>query len=47
MFPLGFVGGLVIAGFSWHIDKQIGKQSLAYMGFIFSFIGMILGAAIN
>ena len=47
VFPLGFVGGLVITGFSWHIDKQVGKQSLAYMGFIFSFIGMILGAAIN
>jgi hypothetical protein len=47
VFPLGFVGGLVIAGFSWHIDKQVGKQSLAYMGFVFSFIGMILGAAIN
>ncbi len=47
MFPLGFVGGLVITYFSWHIDKQVGKQALAYTGFIFSFIGMILGAAIN
>jgi hypothetical protein len=47
VFPLGFVGGLVIIGFSWHIDKQIGKQSLAYIGFIFSFVGMILGAAIH
>jgi hypothetical protein len=47
VFPIGFVGGLVIAGSSWDIDKQVGKQSLAYMGFIFSFIGMILGAAIQ
>jgi hypothetical protein len=47
VFPLGFIGGLVIAGSSWHIDKQVGKQSSAYLGFIFSFIGMILGAAIH
>jgi hypothetical protein len=32
VFPLGFVGGLVISGFSWDIDKQVGKQSSAYGG---------------
>ena len=47
VFPLGFVGGLVITGFSWHIDKQVGKQSLSYLGFAFSFVGMILGAIIH
>jgi len=47
VFPLGFVGGLVITGLSWHIDKQIGKQSSAYLGIITSFIGMIIGATIH
>jgi hypothetical protein len=47
VFPLGFVVALVISAFSWHIDKQVGKPSFAPLGFVFSFIGMILGAAIN
>jgi hypothetical protein len=47
VFPIGLVGGLAITGFSWHIDKQVGKQSIAWIGVLFSFIGMILGAAIH
>lgn len=47
VFPLGFVGGLVISGFSWDIDKQVGKQSSAYLGIIFSFLGMVIGAIIH
>jgi hypothetical protein len=47
VFPLGFVGGLVITGFSWHIDKQVGNQSLAPIGLVLSFVGMIIGALIR
>jgi hypothetical protein len=47
VFPLGFIGGLVIILFSSHIDKQVGKQSLAPVGFALSFVGMILGAIIR
>lgn len=47
LFPLGFIGGLVITVFSWHIDKQVGKQSIALIGVALSFVGMILGAIIR
>jgi hypothetical protein len=47
LFPLGFIGSLVITAFSWHIDKQVGKQSIAPIGLAFSFIGMIIGAIIR
>ena len=47
LFPLGFVGGLVITAWSWHIDRQVGKQSLAPVGIALSFVGMILGAIIR
>jgi hypothetical protein len=47
LFPLGFVGGLVITGFSWHIDKQVGKQSMAPVGLVLSFVGMIIGALVR
>jgi hypothetical protein len=44
LFPLGFIGGLAITGFSWHIDRQVGKQSLAPIGIFLSFVGMVIGA---
>ena len=47
LFPLGFIGSLVITAFSWHIDKQVGKPSIAPVGLAFSFIGMIIGAIIR
>jgi hypothetical protein len=47
LFPLGFVGGLIITGFSWHIDKQVGKQSMAPLGLVLSFLGMIIGVLIR
>ena len=47
IFPLGFVGGLVITAFSWDIDKQVGKSSMAPVGLALSFIGMVIGAIIR
>lgn len=47
LFPLGFIGSLVITAFSWHIDKQVGKQSIAPIGLVLSFVGMFIGAIIR
>ncbi len=47
LFPLGFIGGLIIMGFSGHIDKQVGKPSMVILGVALSFVGMIIGAIIR
>jgi hypothetical protein len=47
LFPLGFVGGLVIAFWSSDIDKSLGKQPLTWLAVVLSVIGMFLGFLIR
>jgi uncharacterized membrane protein len=47
LFPLGFIGALVITYWSYDIDKSLGKQTVAIVAFALSVIGMILGLTIR
>lgn len=43
VFPLGFVGGLVITFWSSDIDKAVGKEPLTWLSLEMSVFGMFLG----
>lgn len=43
IFPLGFIGALLIALWSADIDKTLGKEPLLNYSLILSSIGMIIG----
>ncbi len=43
IFPLGFIGGLIIADWSSDIDKALGKESQMSVSIVLSIIGMIIG----
>lgn len=43
VFPLGFIGALIIAFWSADIDKALGKEPLMPYAVILSVIGMIIG----
>jgi len=43
VFPLGFVGGLVITLWSSDIDKAVGKEPLTWLSLEMSVFGMFLG----
>jgi hypothetical protein len=47
VFPLGFIGGLIISRWSWDIDHAAGKQSIIRSAIALSVLGMILGLIIN
>jgi hypothetical protein len=47
IFPLGFVGGLVMTFWSSDIDKSLGKQPLTWLAVVLSVIGMFLGFLIR
>lgn len=43
VFPLGFIGALIIALWSADIDKALGKEPLFNYSLILSSIGMLIG----
>jgi hypothetical protein len=43
IFPLGFVGGLIITFWSSDIDRTLGKKPLAWLSVAMSVFGMFLG----
>jgi len=47
IFPLGFVGGLVITFWSSDIDKALGKEPLTWLSVAISIFGMFLGFLIR
>ena len=47
IFPLGFIGGLVISYWSMDIDRAVGKPSYMAASVVFSFVGMFLGLIIH
>jgi len=47
VFPLGFVGGLVVAYWSSDIDRALGKQSLMGTSVMLSILGMFIGFIIR
>jgi hypothetical protein len=47
IFPLGFVGGLIITFWSSDIDKALGKEPLAWLSVVMSVFGMFLGFLIS
>jgi len=47
IFPLGFVGGLVITFWSSDIDKAVGKKPLTWLSVAISIFGMFLGFLIR
>jgi hypothetical protein len=47
IFPLGFVGGLIIAFWSSDIDKTLGKKPLTSLSVAMSVSGMLLGFLIS
>jgi hypothetical protein len=47
VFPLGFIGGLIISRWSWEIDRAAGKQSMIRSAIALSVLGMILGLIIR
>jgi predicted nucleic acid-binding Zn ribbon protein len=47
VFPLGFIGGLLITFWSSDIDKSLGKKPLTGLSVLLSLTGMILGLLIN
>jgi cellobiose-specific phosphotransferase system component IIC len=47
IFPLGFVGGLIITFWSSDIDKALGKKPLAWLSVAMSVFGMFLGFLIS
>jgi hypothetical protein len=47
VFPVGFVGGLVITFWSSDIDKAVGKEPLTWLSVAISMFGMILGFLIR
>ena len=44
VFPLGFIGGLIVAYWSYDIDKSLGKKTHMGYSIIVSIVGMIIGA---
>jgi hypothetical protein len=47
IFPLGFIGGLVITFWSSDIDKALGKEPLTWLSVAISIIGMFLGFLVS
>lgn len=47
VFPLGFIGGLVVAYWSSDIDRALGKESLMSISVILSVLGMFMGFVIR
>jgi hypothetical protein len=47
IFPLGFVGGLVITFFSSDTDRALGKKPLTWLSVVISIFGMFLGFLIR
>jgi hypothetical protein len=43
VFPLGFIGALIIAFWSADIDKALGKEPLLNYSIILAIIGMVIG----
>jgi predicted nucleic acid-binding Zn ribbon protein len=43
VFPLGFVGGLIIGFWSSDIDKALGKETFMWLSVALCVLGMILG----
>ena len=44
VFPLGFVGGLIVAFWSFDIDRSLGKKTHMGYSIVVSIVGMIIGA---
>jgi hypothetical protein len=47
VFPLGFVGGLVITFWSSDLDKALGKEPLTWLSVVMSVFGTFLGFLIR
>jgi hypothetical protein len=47
VFPLGFLGGLIIAFWSSDIDRALGKKPLLNLSVVLSFVGMIVGLIVR
>jgi hypothetical protein len=43
IFPLGFMGGLIITFWSSDIDRTLGKKPLTWLSVAMSVFGMFLG----
>lgn len=47
IFPLGFIGGLVITYWSYDIDRSLGKEPFTIYSILLSIIAMIIGFIIR
>ncbi len=47
IFPLGFVGGLIVAYWANDINRAVGKSSIAEPAIALALVGMVIGLIIH